>query len=376
MRKSKGQTVDLLYTNKKSKKNNKSKRTNTKNNKNNSNQRINLDNEIIIGLTPKREETKKNQKSDRKRKANAKNVGAINSSHRNNKKIKNTKNIETTSTHGHVSSVAHEFAQLIDSRPQKNDNGNTKKSKTKNQNPKKKKNMKFIKWIIIIILAISMVILFMMSSIFNITQIVVSNNNKISSEEIINLSTLVTNVNMFKTTSRTIKNNIKTNPYIEDVKVKRSLNGTITLDIKERIPTYMLKFANSYVYINNQGYILEMSETPLNLPMITGFSTSTDNIKEGNRLNIEDLKKLEDVIKIIESAKSSALFDIITTIDISESMNYKLTIESELKTVQFGEATNINIKLLKIEELIEKEKGVEGEIYFQNSEKTVFREKV
>ena len=32
--------------------------------------------------------------------------------------------------------------------------------------------------------------------------------------------------------------------------------------------------------------------------------------------------------------------------------------------------------ILKIEEIIEKEKGKEGEIYFQNSEKTVFREKV
>ena len=38
--------------------------------------------------------------------------------------------------------------------------------------------------------------------------------------------------------------------------------------------------------------------------------------------------------------------------------------------------SNVNVKLLKIEALIEQEKGIEGEIYFQDSEKTVFREEV
>ena len=189
-----------------------------------------------------------------------------------------------------------------------------------------------------------------MSNIFNIKEIKVINNNKISTEEIINLSTLQINTNMFKFTKGIVKNNIKTNAYVDNVIIKRNINGTITLDIKERTPAYMLKFANSYVYINNQGYILELSETPLELPTITGFSTPADSLKEGNRLNAEDLKKLDDVIKIIESAKSNSLANIITNIDITDSKNYKLVIESEAKTIQFGEAKNINIKILKIEE--------------------------
>ena len=138
----------------------------------------------------------------------------------------------------------------------------------------------------------------------------------------------------------------------------------------------MLKFANAYVYINNQGYMLEMSETPLELPTITGFKTPSEQIKEGNRLEIEDLKKLEDVIKIMNSVSDKTFSGTITNIDIEDSTNYKLTLTSENKIVNFGDTTNINVKLLKIEEIIEKEKGKEGEIYFQNSEKTVFREKV
>ena len=120
--------------------------------------------------------------------------------------------------------------------------------------------------------------------------------------------------------------------------------------------------------------MLEITETPLELPVIVGFSTSAEEIKEGNRLCVEDLKKLDDVIKIIESAKLNKLENLITQIDISDANNYILTLESEQKTVQFGEFSNISIKMLKIEAVLEQEKGNKGEIYFQDPDKTVFRE--
>ena len=76
MRKSKGQTIDLLYTNKEEKSKKRKSKTNNigikKNNnkkkgkiRSNINEKINLDNEMIIGLTPKKETSKKvsNKKS-------------------------------------------------------------------------------------------------------------------------------------------------------------------------------------------------------------------------------------------------------------------------------------------------------------------------
>ena len=121
---------------------------------------------------------------------------------------------------------------------------------------------------------------------------------------------------------------------------------------------------------------MEITEMPLELPTITGFETPAESIKEGNRLITEDLKKLEDVIRIIESSKNNSLANMITEVNIADSTNYILTIASESKTVQFGDISNVNVKLLKIEALIELEKDVPGEIYFQDSEKTVFSEEV
>ena len=220
------------------------------------------------------------------------------------------------------------------------------------------------------------IVFLLRSSIFNIKEVRVENNNKITKEEIVKLSTLEVGINMFKYSNKTIENLIKCNPYIENVKVKRAINGVITLNITERKPTYMLKFANAYVDINNQGYMLELSETPLELPIIIGFETPGEQIKEGNRIIVGDLEKLEDVIKIMNSANETGISKLITTIDIKDKNNYKLELTNENKIVKFGGATNIHVKLLKIQEVLEKEKGVAGEIYFQDSERTIFKENV
>ena len=305
-------------------KNNMKKNKNKKLNQEN----INLDNEIVIGLTPKREDNIKTKSKKKK------------------------KNIK------------------------KQNKSNPKKSANEKQKRKSKFGLKIIKWTCLIIFLILLIVLFLRSSIFNIKEIIVENNSKVTTEEIAKLSTLEVGMNMFKYSNSTIENLIKGNAYIENVKIKKSITGVITLNITERKPTYMLKFANAYVYINNQGYMLELTETPIELPIIIGFETPGEQIKEGNRLAISDLEKLEDVIKIVNSASETPISKLITTIDITDKTDYKLELASENKIVRFGGATNINVKLLKIQEVLEKEKGIAGEIYFQDSERTIFKENV
>lgn len=338
MKKSKGQTVDLLYKNKETGKKSKQtkKRKQKSKAKESENDIINLDNEIIIGMTLKEEPKKEKKKKTKKI-----------------KKVKNKKSVSQN-------------------KPIK------KFQKKKNNKKTKKKNikLKIVKWIFLLALLATAIILFMLSSVFNIKNITVTNNNKISEQEIISLSGLTKDENMFKISNKKIKEAIKQNPYIENVKITKTLYGTINLEVTERVPTYMLKFANAYVYINNQGYMLEISEEPLELPIISGFKTPTENIKAGNRLVVDDLIKLENVIKIMEIAKTTSVAEKITEIDISNTTNYKIIIANEGKTVDFGDLTNINVKILKIEYIIEQEQGKEGEIYFQGTEKAVFREKV
>jgi len=236
------------------------------------------------------------------------------------------------------------------------------KSRINKPKEKKKANFKMFKYIFIICAIFTAIICFMLSPIFNLTEIKINGNAVISNEQLISLSEIKIGENIYKINKNNIINKIKQNPYVENVIVKRKVPSIIEIDIKERQATYMLEYANGYAYINNQGFMLEITDIKIDKPVIIGILTEAESIKPGNRLVEEDLIKLETVLKIMESANSNEIESLITKIDISDKNNYILHMETEGKTVRFGDEKDINTKILYIKEIIEKEAGVEGEI--------------
>ena len=118
----------------------------------------------------------------------------------------------------------------------------------------------------------------------------------------------------------------------------------------------MLQFADSYVYINNQGYMLEISNEKLPVPVLVGFTTDLSNIKTGNRVDVDDLKKLNTVIKIYDSAELNELSELITKIDISNSKDYSIELESKGKVVYLGECSDysdLKTRMLYLKSILE-----------------------
>ena len=259
-------------------------------------------------------------------------------------------------------------------------NNNIKKKQTKKKPNNKKKSIRKRRVVAVCFFVILFALflgLILFSGLFNIKHITIINNSKVSTEEILQNSHLVVGANMFKTLNINIANSIKENPYIEDVKVTKKLNGEIIIDVQERVPTFILAVNGEYAYINNQGYVLEVSPVALELPTLEGFETT--EITSGGRLNLEDLKKLDVVIQIMNSAEGNGIKEKITVINIADATNFILKIPSENKTVEFGDGTNINVKILWIIDLINnKEKGVPGTIVLNvpNIKKVYFREQV
>lgn len=100
----------------------------------------------------------------------------------------------------------------------------TPKMKKKAISKKKKRRLKIIKWTSLLILLAGAIALFLLSDLFNIKEIIVINNSKITALEIKELSELQANENMFKFMEMNIVNKIKQNPYIESANIHRKLN--------------------------------------------------------------------------------------------------------------------------------------------------------
>lgn len=259
---------------------------------------------------------------------------------------------------------------------------NAKKKLTKQQQmaiKKKKAILKIVKVLTLIIVIIGVSIYVALSPLFNIKEINVTGNSKLSKEEIISLSKLKTDENTFKVSKKNIKNKVKANAYIENVKIRRKLPDKVEIIVVERVATYMIPFANSYIYINNQGYMLEITSQKAEMPAIVGISTPEEELHEGQRLISEDLVKLGEVLQIMESANANELVDLITKIDISNRQDYILTLEKEKKAIHLGDVSNLSTKMAYVKKILNDEKGVEGEILVNTdltNKGAVFREKV
>lgn len=421
-KKAKEGTLDLYYLNSNNKKEIKNTRTkkispsksrNKKNDINNSNNdAFNFDNEIVIGI---------NVVPDKKKTASTNNKNKT-AKQRDRKTDKNKKKTQT-STRSKDKAIQNneskfDFDNEIvigvnvvpdeknDKKSKKSKKGKTTKKSSSDKNNKKninrkndkrlkkqnmqksndniinedkhKKNYKRAKFILKIFLIISLftiVAIFLLTSpLFNITKINVSGNAKISEEEILSLSKIKLETNTYKIVKSNIEQNIKENAYVDTAYVKRKLPNEVDIIITERKPQYMIQYGNAYVYINNQGYMLEISEEKLDMPIITGYKTAEEEIKVGNRLNQEDLKRLEMILKIMESVTNNDMYADITKIDISDANNYTLILELKNKTAYIGDASSINDKMIVLKQILIKEEGKKGEAFLKDKDKMYFRE--
>ena len=265
----------------------------------------------------------------------------------------------------------------VENKPKKQTPNKSKKTSKKPNNKKKKgKVRKQAKILFGIILFIILIVLLLCSPLFDIKNIQVEGNSELSNEKLISISSLQLHTNIFKFNKGLVKEKIKENAYVENVEITRILPSTVKITVDERIPKYMLQFADSYVYINNQGYMLEISNEKLELPILIGFTTDLSNIKAGNRINVADLKKMDMVIKIYEAAKSNGLGELVTKIDISNDKNYAIILETEGKTVYLGDCSELNTRILYLKSILETLQGKSGELFLNidlNSQDAYFR---
>ena len=257
----------------------------------------------------------------------------------------------------------------------KNNKINHSKDKTKNnsnrisqvnmrrkKHKKKNSSKKIMRIFGCLLLIVAIAILAFTTPIFNITNIDINGNFQVSNDTIIRMSGLKKGENIFKYNSSIIQN-IKENQYIEDVKIKRKLPGTILITIEERTVKYQIKLINSYAYIDKNGHILEISSVKRDVPIIVGLKVTENDLINKKCLEIEDLEKLNKIQKIIEAAKSIEIDKIITEINIEDENNYYIYTENGNKKIFIGDSSNLTNKMLYLKKILEEEQENKGSIF-------------
>ena len=144
------------------------------------------------------------------------------------------------------------------------------------------------------------------SPIFDIQKITVENNAYYTSEQIIAMTGVHTGENIFRVSTRAVRNRLLSDPYILSVKMKRGLPGNLVVRVAEREEAAFASDRGECVIIDENGLVLRRTKT-------TPLLTELGNLKlvraeEGLPLVAEENAALTDTLNLLKKVKNAELY--------------------------------------------------------------------
>ena len=228
---------------------------------------------------------------------------------------------------------------------------------------KSRKRRKIVCIVILMIVVIIGICTYLLTAdVFKIQTIMISGNKELSQEDIYNLAGIQIGDNIFSTFDVVTKVKLKQNGYIADASIKKTYPNKIEIVITERQKQFqVLTKTGCYIYIDEQGYLLDYSLDKLELPTITGLEITEDKMNSINRLEENDLEKMENVLQIQAQAKEIGIDEQIT--EYQTLSEYTIYLENQGIHINLGDATNLKNRMFYVKAILEQEKGNIGTIY-------------
>lgn len=236
-------------------------------------------------------------------------------------------------------------------------------NKQKEIEQRKRKKRKIMLITVILIASLTAICIYLLTSeTYNIQYIEIEGNAELTNEQIQELSEIKIGNNIFSTLEVVTKVKLKENGYIEDVKLKKTYPNKIKIEITERQKAYqILTETGCYIYIDEQGYILDYSLDKLELKTITGMDITEAQIKETKRLEEKDLEKMENILHIKREAEKIGIENQIQMIETKDE--YILHLEEDKIIINLGDATDLNDRMFYVKAIMKEENGNSGIIY-------------
>ena len=236
-------------------------------------------------------------------------------------------------------------------------------SKQREIEKKKRKKRKLSLILVLIILVVGGISAYLLTSpSFNIQEISIKGNVQVSNQDILRLAEVNRGDNIFSKIGIVMKVKLKQNGYIEDVQINKIYPNKVEIEVKERQKQFQIKTeTEGYIYIDEQGYILEYAVDKLEVPVIIGMDITQADVATKYRLDEKDLNKMEDILQIREQCKSIEIAEKITQIQVKDE--YIITLENDGIIINLGDATNLKNRMYYVNAILKQEAGNRGTIY-------------
>ena len=188
-----------------------------------------------------------------------------------------------------------------------------------NDTLKKKKKRRRKNYILRLLIVIAFgvgVYYFLSSPFFDVQRIVIENNSYYTKGQIISKADVKTGQNIFGVNTAEFKDMLLSDPYIRNVRVKRSLPDTIVINIEERSEAAAVPYADIFIIIDKDGMVLRKSDAEPKLTLLVGMTIKT--MDEGSPLEVEETGLLTGTLKMLDTMEKTDIF--FKKIDISHTI--------------------------------------------------------
>ncbi|UOW67442.1 cell division protein FtsQ/DivIB [Paraclostridium bifermentans] len=184
------------------------------------------------------------------------------------------------------------------------------------------------------------------SSIFELKQIDVDGNSKITKSDIIKIGDIETGKNIFKYNLNDVEKKLLVNPYIKYVKVSRKFPDKLVITIKENSEYAIIKEGASYIYIGENGLVLSEQKDikNKNIPLVSGIEIKNKKLNTKIKINSD---KSNDIILAIDTLKKNNMSRKVESIKINKNKMYMKTDDNTNIVLKIDEDIEYNINRLK-----------------------------
>ncbi len=142
------------------------------------------------------------------------------------------------------------------------------------------------------------------SDLFRVCQVLVKGCDRVTEEEILQLSDVTAQDNLLSLDLKSIATSIEAHPWVHTVEVKRKLPDHLMITIKERTPVALLNSDKMYLVDKQGGIIDELStEEPVSLPIITGIDPK---YIENHQITKSPNHQIQKALELISMASKGA----------------------------------------------------------------------
>ncbi len=206
---------------------------------------------------------------------------------------------------------------------------------------------------------IAVLIVMFFTPLFNIKNVEISGNNRISGEEITSTVGEIEGKNLFSYRKGKIKNRLYKFAYVEKVSVrKKAFPPAITIDIKERVPAFQAEYAGGYTVADKSGRVLEQTSEKLEgVPTLTGVLISS--AKEGDAVVFKDTEAQKIIMSCIENMEKAGIIADITVMSFEDMTNITFNYQNRLDVI-CGTHIDFQRKLALFKEAVNSNKLTEN----------------